>query len=596
MTGYKKIGTNWNNEMRNEVDRMFKELFNHYLGAGMTASEAKQKAEESMNIANQTRKELNDIVREQTEGGDIVPEVVQARGGETTLGERLNKVDDKLTKSLKQSFADKNRAELFTKLVELNEVSGIVTMIGDSLTGGVSSGGHPYFEPWQDLFPNVNFINKGIGGNTSKDILDRVDDIAATNAELYVIACGTNDVRYQNANSALSGSEYVSVINDIITALSPADFVLINPWPAFDKDTNSKLPYLERDELTDEFSDALSKYASDNGYPFIETNRELRSVIDWGNKDIVLVDSIHPRYPAGIKLYSDVVLYGNVNGASYGLTKTKSVGKHLYRIEIIETSKLETQFNNISIMQLYSDVPILEIWTDNYRINTSDPNGLISGYNESYRFSNHPDQYPVNITFSTDKPITELYQLEERLYRLIGKYNLYYSFNREAIVDVNHESWKLKYSSMDANNGLGTLLYQEPYLNMEERYFYMLKITPKGQAIRLNKVNCDKNILRHDGRGFSSVYPVTSNLLVEHAIETRTGSSSAAYYFYSTNSKINNLTLGFAGSTGNLDLVVSFGDRFNTLTTDETHNDWQEILSTNDISTISEVSFDIPNH
>lgn len=85
---------------RNKLNSMFEELYNNYTSSGYNASEARKLAAEALadavlakGIAEETRQELVNIIQEQTSGGDIVPEVVQARGNEPVLGDRLNKFD-----------------------------------------------------------------------------------------------------------------------------------------------------------------------------------------------------------------------------------------------------------------------------------------------------------------------------------------------------------------------------------------------------------------------------------------------------------------------------------------------------------------------
>ncbi len=100
---YRKIGTGWDENMRADIDTMFKELFREYTQAGLDAAEAREKAVKAVTdalyakeLAETTRDELERIVREQTAGGDIIPEVVQARGSESTLGNRLNSISQDL--------------------------------------------------------------------------------------------------------------------------------------------------------------------------------------------------------------------------------------------------------------------------------------------------------------------------------------------------------------------------------------------------------------------------------------------------------------------------------------------------------------------
>ncbi|WP_068672273.1 hypothetical protein [Oceanobacillus sp. Castelsardo] len=85
---------------RNKLNAMFEELYKEYTGAGINAKEAREKAVQAVadsllakDIAETTRQELINIIREQTAGGDVVPEVVRARGKHQDLGDRLNSTD-----------------------------------------------------------------------------------------------------------------------------------------------------------------------------------------------------------------------------------------------------------------------------------------------------------------------------------------------------------------------------------------------------------------------------------------------------------------------------------------------------------------------
>lgn len=94
---------------RNKMNSMFKELYNEYTSSGYNASEAKTLAAEAVadailakGIAEETRQELINIIRAQTSGEDVVPEVVQARGSEPVLGDRLDKINLELVGNAKK--------------------------------------------------------------------------------------------------------------------------------------------------------------------------------------------------------------------------------------------------------------------------------------------------------------------------------------------------------------------------------------------------------------------------------------------------------------------------------------------------------------
>jgi lysophospholipase L1-like esterase len=65
-----------------------------------------------------------------------------------------------------------------------NDTSGVV-MLGNSLTYG--------FE-WKNLFKNVNIKNRGVGGNTTKDVLHRLNKVIESNPKKIFIEIGINDL------------------------------------------------------------------------------------------------------------------------------------------------------------------------------------------------------------------------------------------------------------------------------------------------------------------------------------------------------------------------------------------------------------------
>src|SRR5699024_12588696 len=92
---------------------MFKELYAEYRNAGLNATEALNKVNQMVGIADNalkvakqsdsksddTQKQLDDIILK--DGNDIT-EVVQARGGEPLLKDRLNKADSQLEETVKK--------------------------------------------------------------------------------------------------------------------------------------------------------------------------------------------------------------------------------------------------------------------------------------------------------------------------------------------------------------------------------------------------------------------------------------------------------------------------------------------------------------
>ncbi|GAA4183661.1 hypothetical protein GCM10022288_03300 [Gryllotalpicola kribbensis] len=60
----------------------------------------------------------------------------------------------------------------------------VTAFVGDSLTENGD---------WQKLLPGQNVINFGVGGNTTHDLMDRLDEVVAAGPSTVVVEIGTND-------------------------------------------------------------------------------------------------------------------------------------------------------------------------------------------------------------------------------------------------------------------------------------------------------------------------------------------------------------------------------------------------------------------
>ncbi|QEH79960.1 hypothetical protein EIK56_18205 [Sphingomonas sp. C8-2] len=91
-----------------------------------------------------------------------------------------------------------------------------VVFIGDSIFSMVQ---------WQDVFPNIRVVERAIGNDTSKNILDRVRSIQATRAPAAVMLVGANDV-----NNGVPEAETVANIAAIRRAL-PGELYILSVLP-----------------------------------------------------------------------------------------------------------------------------------------------------------------------------------------------------------------------------------------------------------------------------------------------------------------------------------------------------------------------------
>lgn len=187
-----------------------------------------------------------------------------------------------------------------------------VAFIGDSITHGTRNGFHGWYEPFMKLYPDVKVVNISRGSYTTKKIISNFSDrIKRSDADIYFVALGTNDIRYRDRKMcSMTSDEYISNIDRIIKLIGNSDvkIVLIAPWISLVNDSVAKIGFYEKNRLIEDYSFALSSYADDKGYIYVDANRYISSYLQRHNVFDYLVDYIHPNSGKGIDLYSYAVL------------------------------------------------------------------------------------------------------------------------------------------------------------------------------------------------------------------------------------------------------------------------------------------------
>lgn len=191
------------------------------------------------------------------------------------------------------------------------ENAGTICFIGDSVTAGNENGGCGWYEPIEEFFPDKTIINYSLGGVCVGYMVEFADEIPL--ADLYVIALGTNDVRYRNPDvCAMTSEEFVtqiSVIKDALKSRNPgAEFLFVAPWYSTEADPYCSLSYEEKTALNNEYSDALEKYCADNSLMFINANNYIKNTLDKAPDGVYMLDHIHPNSSKGVIMYTEAVL------------------------------------------------------------------------------------------------------------------------------------------------------------------------------------------------------------------------------------------------------------------------------------------------
>lgn len=212
------------------------------------------------------------------------------------------------TKASGPELTDEMKDGILYQALERNQT---VCFIGDSITEGTKNGGCPWYEPIEDSVREKEIYNYSKGGCTVSYMNAHLDDIPA--AELYVIAIGTNDVRYRDEKQcAMTAADYIEEINRLRTGLNEkcpsAEFVFIAPWYSTDGDLFCSLSFDEKTALNEEYSAALRDYCGENQIGFIDPNPYIRELLDRNPDSVFLLDHIHPNAGKGVLMYSEAVL------------------------------------------------------------------------------------------------------------------------------------------------------------------------------------------------------------------------------------------------------------------------------------------------
>lgn len=206
-----------------------------------------------------------------------------------------------------------------TEFYELLTNSHEVCFIGDSITAGTKNGGYGWFEPLMAAFPDKIVHQNAWGSATTVTLLNKSPE-EFESSPLYVIAIGTNDIRYRDPQTcAMDKDSYIANLDALAQELRginhDAEFVFICPWISLNNDPFTKLSGEERNVLRAEYSEALQHYCNLRGFCFINPNPSIYAT--FLKTTGYLLDHIHPNANEGIRLYSIEVITSSKTKAPY---------------------------------------------------------------------------------------------------------------------------------------------------------------------------------------------------------------------------------------------------------------------------------------
>lgn len=136
-----------------------------------------------------------------------------------------------------------------------------IVFLGDSITEG--------FE-WKEKYPNLNVVNRGINGDTTKGVLNRIDEVAKMKPEKVFLLIGINDIG-DGINVEEFETNYIEIIKNIKENSPNTKLILQSILPC----NTNKMIIDERNSRRNSknivlFNNVLQNVAEENKCTFID--------------------------------------------------------------------------------------------------------------------------------------------------------------------------------------------------------------------------------------------------------------------------------------------------------------------------------------
>lgn len=185
----------------------------------------------------------------------------------------------------KRAMIDGMTERRLSQFEALSATHAAVVFVGDSITeGGL----------WSEWLPGVDVINRGISGNTTQDILDRMPHIVSVKPDKLFLMIGVNDLN-KRLGAAVALANYTKLF-DLIDVQLPLTKIYVQSvlpvnagWPLID---NTHIPTLNA---------ALQQHAEVRGYRYVDLHSGF-SDADGALQSHLTNDGIHLLAP-GYRLW-----------------------------------------------------------------------------------------------------------------------------------------------------------------------------------------------------------------------------------------------------------------------------------------------------
>lgn len=140
-----------------------------------------------------------------------------------------------------------------------------VVFVGDSITDN---------SDWNEIFTDISVANRGISGDTTAGVLNRMNTITNTKAKQAFIMIGTNDI-LTNGDVNVIFDNYVKILNEIqsknIKPIVQSTLLTYNKPPS-------------KNSTINQLNARLRDYCSEKGITYVDLNEHLSTNGELDNK------------------------------------------------------------------------------------------------------------------------------------------------------------------------------------------------------------------------------------------------------------------------------------------------------------------------
>ncbi len=202
-------------------------------------------------------------------------------------------------------------------LVGMMKAASRICFVGDGITEGARNGGYGWYEPLVAMLGKKDVTRWTKDGGKSSFFAEKRSEIAQTEADLYVIAIGYNDICDSTFTSCEASAQNLAThIDQLASTLSASKpgtrIVILSPWLSYDPDPHCQLPRAVKKQLYAMCDTALEKYCKQKGHLFINPNGYIRQAVidDHHDRGKYFYDYAYPNADKGIELFSRACVEG----------------------------------------------------------------------------------------------------------------------------------------------------------------------------------------------------------------------------------------------------------------------------------------------